>query len=495
MGRPDFSATAPAIAWYARQTPQATALVEFGVAHSYQALAADLARCVQGLATLGVGPGMLVGIGVRHERTTHLLLQLACEIIGAATVSLTREDLTGGDPLAGQCEILLLANVGMAGAPAAARVIPADWPRHLPAASADALSRLDHPPPPDGIVGIVRTSGTTGAPKAITLSQGRQQRMVIMHLARMTGDILPHPTSLCLYGLAVRAVNLRVLGVLQHGGTVLFAQEDHAPALLAGGIVNHAMFAVGDIARLVHRCAPPPAGHVLHVELFGAGTSRDLRRLIGQRLTDRLSTRYSANETGLIADTDADDVGTLADGVTIRIVDETGADRPLGEPGMIQARTTTMVESYLGDPALTAAAFVDGWYRTNDIGYQPAPGKLVVLGRADDVLNIGGVKVPPGALEDALRRIPGVRDAVVMSIDRPDHTTTLLVAIEMAGEHAQAGLRDSVSAILSRHVRHFEIMPLPWFPRTETGKVRRQDIKAAFLRRLPHPETGKPPKA
>ena len=42
-----------------------------------------------------------------------------------------------------------------------------------------------------------------------------------------------------------------------NGGTVLFAQEDHAPALLAGGIVNHAMFAVGDIARLIHRCAPP----------------------------------------------------------------------------------------------------------------------------------------------------------------------------------------------------------------------------------------------
>ena len=495
MRRPDFPATAPAIAWYARQTPEATAIVELGVATSYQALATDMARCVGGLAALGVGPGMLVGVEVRHERTTHLLLQLACEIIGAATVSLSRQDLTGGDPLVGQCDILLLADAEMTEAPAVARVIPADWPRHLPAASAEAIGHLNHPPPPDGIVGIVRTSGTTGAPKAIPLSQGRQQRMVTMHLARMTGDILPHPTSLCLYGLAVRAVNLRVLGVLQHGGTVLFAQEDHAPALLAGGIVNHAMFAVGDIARLIHRCAPPPAGHVLHVELFGAGTSRDLRRLIGQRLTDRMSTRYSANETGLIADTDADDVGTLAEGVAVRIVDETGADRPFGEAGLILARTSTMVDSYLGDPALTAVAFTDGWYRTNDIGYQPAPGKLVVLGRADDVLNIGGVKVPPGALEDALRRIPGVRDAVVMSIDRPDHTTALLVAIEVAGEQAIVGLRDNVGAILSRHVRHFEIMPLPWFPRTETGKVRRQDIKAAFLRRLPHPETGKPPKA
>ncbi len=107
----------------------------------------------------------------------------------------------------------------------------------------------------------------------------------------------------------------------------------------------------------------PPQGRRLHIELFGAAVSRRLRELMRSRPTDPVSARYSTktNETGLIADTDDDDVGTLAEGVRVRLVGEVGNDRPPGQSGVTLTRTETMVNGYVDDPALTAASFINAW--------------------------------------------------------------------------------------------------------------------------------------
>ena len=143
-----------------------------------------------------------------------------------------------------------------------------------------------------------------------------------------------------------------------------------------------------------------------------------------------------------------------------------------------------MANGYYNDPASSQSAFVHGWFRTNDIGYMPEAGRLVVLGRADDMLNIGGLKISPGPMEEAIRRIPTIIDAVVVRADGTADVGDLLVAIECEGGHAAPGTDQAVRAIVSAYVRTFHLMPLPSFPRTETGKVRRAEIEAAFRRRL-----------
>ena len=131
-------------------------------------------------------------------------------------------------------------------------------------------------------------------------------------------------------------------------------------------------------------------------------------------------------------------------------------------------RTPAMASGYYNDPALSQSAFVDGWFRTNDIGTMPEAGKLVVLGRADDMLNIGGLKIPPGPLEEAIKRIAGVSDAVLVRTGGRADVGDLLVAIECAGGDAAPEMDRAVRAILSAYVRTFHLLKLPSFPRERT---------------------------
>jgi acyl-coenzyme A synthetase/AMP-(fatty) acid ligase len=151
---------------------------------------------------------------------------------------------------------------------------------------------------------------------------------------------------------------------------------------------------------------------------------------------------------------------------------------PPGSAGLIEARTPLMVDGYLWNPAATEAAFIDGWYRTSDVGIMPAPGTLIVLGRADNMLNIGGVKVPPEPLEARIRALDGVRDAVLLASPGALGMNELTVVLEAGPSGLPATVRDGLTRILAPVARTFRLRVEPALPRTLTGKVRREAIRA-----------------
>lgn len=489
MQPPGFSSTAAYIGWHAQYTRSATAIVEDTLQVTYQHMAAHLAGCVQALEDRSVSPGMLVGIEVRRQRYLHLLLLLACEVIGTSTTSFSAQVLRGDDPVLRHCDVLLLNEAPAVGTLPATLILPPDWLNHLAATplKGDPLALLRRQGAADGTARIVRTSGTTAEPKATVMSRVTQQRVITRYMDLVPPVIRASPKFLCLYDFTVFGNHMRTLSVLQRGGTVLLAREDQAHGLLGTGAANYVALTVGDMERIVQGALPPPAGHDLQVELIGAAVSSRLHQFIRERLNARIRTFYASNEVQGVTNTNEDNVGTIFPNVMVRIVDEAGHDRPIGETGLIRVKTDTMTEGYFHNPALTAASFIDGWYLTNDVGYMPEPGKLVVLGRADDMLNIGGLKLPPLPIEQAIKRIPGVNDAVVMSIEGSYQVDRLLLTIE--SDQPAANLIPAASKILAHHVRAFEVMLLPRFPRTETSKVRRQEIKATFLRNRKAPST------
>ncbi len=79
-----------------------------------------------------------------------------------------------------------------------------------------------------------------------------------------------------------------------------------------------------------------------------------------------------------------------------------------------------LFDGYAGDPALTAATLVDGWFLTSDAGRLDEDGRLQVLGRLDDVVVSGGVNVPGPAVAARLREHPAVREAEVLGVDDPE---------------------------------------------------------------------------
>jgi long-chain acyl-CoA synthetase len=485
MHRPALSSTTQYIAWYAHHGGEATAIIEAGRRISYRTLAADVARCVQALEQEAIRPGMLVGIETPNP-TLHLLLLLASEVIGAATTSLSEGDLSQADSLFPQCDVVLTSSgtASFAQQPRVIAVAP-DFPAALAARTAAEpdLAPLDRPVGADRLVRIIRTSGSTGRPKAMPLSGATQQLRIDRGIGRVAEGLSPPVRFLCLYRLAVGGIFIRVLGTLQQGGTVVFAVESQVTGLLASGTINYVILAVGDTERIIRAAVPPPAGHILKLELFGAAVSARFRQLIRERTHAQVATRYSSNETNPVSITDDDNVGTLCQGVEVRIVDPAGRDLPFGQAGAIRVRSETMVHGYFDNAALTAASFIDGWFQTGDIGVMPAPDKLVVLGRSDDMLNIGGIKIARSPLEAEVTRIAGISDAAALTVTSENDVSMLLVAVEIEADAMSAPLLGAIGSVVSRHVRTFEIMPLPWFPRSASGKVQRPEIEAAFHRR------------
>ena len=79
----------------------------------------------------------------------------------------------------------------------------------------------------------------------------------------------------------------------------------------------------------------------------------------------------------------------------------------------------TVVSGYLDAPELNRARFVNGWFKTGDIGSLDEDGFLTLHGRKDDLINRGGEKISPVEIDDALMRHPAVAEAAAFAVPHP----------------------------------------------------------------------------
>src|SRR6185295_10082762 len=170
----------------------------------------------------------------------------------------------------------------------------------------------------------------------------------------------------------------------------------------------------------------PSASEALWPELrlvvsAGAPLGIDTRECFAARFGLRPRTFYGATECGGIAfdrsgaaDLPEGCVGSPLDGVSIALADaEDGVGRVLVRSASVAA---LYLPSPVGDPA--AATIGDGWFLTADLGRLDEGGRVHLLGRVDDAINVGGRKVFPAEVERVIRAIGGVRDVAVIGIDR-----------------------------------------------------------------------------
>lgn len=125
-----------------------------------------------------------------------------------------------------------------------------------------------------------------------------------------------------------------------------------------------------------------------------------------------------ARERTLVGEGKAASAGRPVAGAEVRVV-APGAppDEPVapGETGEILVRSASVAPGYWKAPELTAARFVDGWWRSGDIGRRDDDGDVFVQGRTDHVINTGGLKVHAEEVEDALMLHPDVSMAAVVA--------------------------------------------------------------------------------
>src|SRR6185369_8330515 len=131
-------------------------------------------------------------------------------------------------------------------------------------------------------------------------------------------------------------------------------------------------------------------------------------------------------------------------GFEVRVVTESGADAPAGEPGEVVVRGETVTRGYLDDPDATAAAIdADGWLHTGDLGTLDADGYLRIVGRIKDMFIVGGFNAYPAEIEGLLLRHPRIAQAAVIGV--PD---TRLGEVGMAFVVATPGPPLEPSAVI-----------------------------------------------
>jgi O-succinylbenzoic acid--CoA ligase len=195
----------------------------------------------------------------------------------------------------------------------------------------------------------------------------------------------------------------------------------------------------------------------------GGGLDADQRRRAEDHGVHLVATYGSSETAG----------GCVYDGVPLD-----GVGVTLGAEGRIRIAGPTLFSHYDDDPALTAETVVDGWFLTSDAGRFDEDGRLQVIGRVDDVVVSGGVKVPVTAVARRLREHLLVTDAEVLGVPDPEWGQRVVAVV--VGNVREAELRDWVSL---EHPRSWAPREFRWvesLPLLPNGKVDRQAIRAAL---------------
>ncbi len=227
---------------------------------------------------------------------------------------------------------------------------------------------------------------------------------------------------------------------------------------------------IGETARLfVSGSAPLPA------QVHDA-----FRAKYGQMILER----YGMTETLMNAGNPYDGerrpgtVGLPFPNVSIRILGEDGEETGVDETGELWVRGENVCDGYWRKPDATAAAFVDGWFRTGDIGKRSADGYITLEGRRSDLIISGGFNIYPREIEELLLERPGVREATVVGV-----ADKIRGEVPVAYVVADPTLDDAaVLAHLRTQLASFKIprsiVRVDSLPRTALGKVQKHLLPA-----------------
>jgi O-succinylbenzoic acid--CoA ligase len=323
----------------------------------------------------------------------------------------------------------------------------------------EARMRSESPETDPATAVIIGTSGSTGEPKGVELSAAALSHSARASLAR-AGARRGERWLACLPASHVAGLQVLVRSLV--GGTVpVIAAEATARAVsdAADAGCAHVSVVPTQLVRLLAETGGAAALARYRCVLVGGAAAGaavlDEARAAGVRAV----TTYGMSETcgGCVYD------GVPLDGVTVR------AD---GD-GRLRIAGPVLMNRYHGRPDLTAAALADGEFVTTDLGYVGRDGRVVIRGRADDVINTGGHKVVPGEVAAALSDCPGIREVVV--VGRPDpewgeRVTAVVVPADPAKPPGLELVRNHVRARLPRYACPSEVVLTEAIPVLPSGK-------------------------
>ncbi len=364
------------------------------------------------------------------------------------------------------------------------------------------LAELAGQSQPDDPINIQFTSGTTGAPKAATLTHHN-----IVNNAFFTGErmgVVPgdrYCTPLPLYHCGGMVCG-SLLGVVR-GATMIYPGEGFDPlatlealqaercTVLAGvptmfvAQLNHPLFGNYDLTTLrAGLIGGAPCPMEVMKRIIGDMHLRDMTIVYGMTETSPVSVQTSPDDT---RERRVETVGTALPHIEIKILDPLGRAVPHGVQGEICARGYCVMLGYWNGDEQTAEAIDSArWMHTGDLGTMDAHGYVRITGRSKDMVIRGGENIYPREIEDFLYAHPAVADAHVFGIPDPLYGEELCVWIKLKAGASAAS--DDIIAFCRGRITHFKIPRhvrfVDEYPMTVTGKVQKFVMREMMVKEL-----------
>jgi malonyl-CoA/methylmalonyl-CoA synthetase len=493
----------------ASRHPDKPAVVFDGKSHSYRAFDRQVERYAAMLHAEGIGKGDRVAVQLT-KRMEFLYLHFAVLSVGAITLPLNPEYREGeveyflsdsGSSIYVTDAERFQRAAGVIRGLKGIRTLLVDGAVMEGAGSLP--DRLAHAPAPfqrvypaggDDVAMICYTSGTTGRSKGAMITH----RNLVSNMLDLSEvwewtekDVLLHVLPL----FHVHGLNVATHGSLYAGSTIVMhgkfeprraweaLAKQRCTLLMAVPTIYQRL--MGEWEKLERK----PDLSRMRVFISGsAPLSDNLFHRFEGATGFRILERYGMTETGMntsnridSAHRKARSVGYPLPGVGIRVVGSDGADVRAGDVGEVWIRGGNVFRGYWGMPEKTQESFVDGWFRSGDLGYKDPQdgGRLYLVGRAKELIITGGYNVYPKEVENVLESHEAVKESAVVGL--PD---------EVFGEKVTAVvvLKDSRGAIapevLVAHCRERmasykcprEIAVVPELPRNAMGKILKNRI-------------------
>jgi acyl-CoA synthetase (AMP-forming)/AMP-acid ligase II len=379
-----------------------------------------------------------------------------------------------------------------------------DGPRGSVPGIDDWLAAADGDPPveaapPDDVVALVGTGGTTGRPKGVVLTDRNIEAMSAITLMSYPFD--GRPVYLALAPLT-HAAGVLCFPVMALGGEIvvmatpdvgrfLALVERHGvthtflPPTLIYMVLGHPDLDSTDLGSL--QCfwygAAPMSVARLEEALERIGP---MAQLFGQSeapmMVSTMSPAQHRLPDGSVARSRLASAGRPTPLVRVGILSPSGELLGAGERGEIVVRGSLVMAGYYRDPEATAEVSAYGWHHTGDIGYLDDDGYLFIVDRAKDMVITGGFNVYSAEVEQALMAHPDVRDCAVVGLPDEKWGERVTAVIELVpGSGATADdLTAFVKARLGSVKAPKQIEFWDSLPRSTVGKILKTDVRAAL---------------
>lgn len=457
------------------------AVFENGTRYRYDQLYLDICKTVTYLRSVEFGPEPKAAVAV-GSLYLHMVLTLGLEAVGVCTMSYATHEIDSVEAALQDFDLVLCSADNAPTQSKKTVILDPEWLAMLEGLTPE-MPLVQSRFAPDDPFRIIKTSGTTGSLKMLTLPWGKQHRRFqqFQFLAGMTEA----SRYVVARGFSIQAYHTHCTACLRAGGTCIGDSRYTIAESLKSHEATHVTMiphALTEILENLPDGYQKPAN--LRIFTIGAQVSTTIRQKIEARLASSLIESYATNEAAYICTMQADSLGVILPGVMVEVLNEEG-ESVQQQPGVIRLRSEVLLDGYRDDPDTTARMFKDGWFYPGDLGILGQNGILKLIGRADDQLNIRGIKIPPQPIEEAILSEFNFQDAALCLVPDSEGAEKVWLAVVTKGDTAlteeeRDAITEKMPSLLPSTFGTTQMVFLDQIPRTATGKIQRDVLKTAL---------------